>query len=854
MKAKTNLVIVILLFSTLNMLTIETQFFNQFVKDEKHIEMKTITDDQGKTIIISYNLNDLSLTCDGKGQSLEVISVDILTEGFIHKPVSSISIINSPAATIVVGERETPIILNNNPNQIIVNGTIANITDSSYTYGIIVNDSENTRVQNVTIFNITSTSNSASGIHVENSYDFKSINNTINKITSTSTSFSDPRNVYGIHIESSDDPIIEKTIIEHLTTDGIAFGIFAESAPEFLMNNSVIDDINSKLSQGVYLKDSQSPLIRNTTITNLLSSTQSSYGISLENCNESSVILNSITTVDAALHISGILLDNCSFSFVENNTIESLTSTYTDVYGIDFTKSSGSSIQWNNLSDLDAPNAEAIGINAEESTNLVFGYNTITDVTPSVGLYIYSCSEANIIGNTISSVEKWIYIDETSPNATYSSNNVEGQVIRLQNFTRPIDQYIEQNSANKFISWIASDSEAATYSIFRDGNLITEGIWIDGSAIDHPVNESLAIGFHTYQMILTETDGQNITDDVKISIVEMDEPEFVETPDDLRYLVGAPNQVLSWILTDNYPSTYTIYRNDTEIAFDSWSSDELITIPVSGLALGVYNYTLIANDVSGNTVSHSVLVYVFQASDIFIETKMASTMQYDYITTGNIEFYLNWTVYCPIGGFYSIYQDNGTIKQEIDTGAFDPGIPILYPFSERLSVGAYNFSIVANSAGNIIEDYIIIYIIATPSIPAQNYTHITGPRYTIPPYLSRPPGNPWPLYITGGVIILTACIVGYLFITRRLMVPSIVKEERKAIKKARKSKDIQEEGERLGAIGRFYYESGNFKEAIKHHKDAIKIFRKTGNTKSLIQGLESLGNAYLAQGVEEINE
>ncbi|MHA2303861.1 MAG: hypothetical protein ACXACU_00620, partial [Candidatus Hodarchaeales archaeon] len=70
MKAKTNLVIVILLFSTLNMLTIETQFFNQFVKDEKHIEMKTITDDQGKTIIISYNLNDLSLTCDGKGQSL----------------------------------------------------------------------------------------------------------------------------------------------------------------------------------------------------------------------------------------------------------------------------------------------------------------------------------------------------------------------------------------------------------------------------------------------------------------------------------------------------------------------------------------------------------------------------------------------------------------------------------------------------------------------------------------------------------------------------------------------------------------------------------------------------------------
>ncbi|MHA2253343.1 MAG: right-handed parallel beta-helix repeat-containing protein, partial [Candidatus Kariarchaeaceae archaeon] len=624
MKANTNLIIILLLFTTLNVLTINTQFFHHSVQDEKLIEIKLITDDQGKIMVASYDLKDLSLTCDGKGQALNIKSLDFLENEFADKAVNSISFINSQTINFDNGISTVPIEFIDVSNLRITNSTVANITKSTYTYGIMINNSPNIRVENTTIFNITSTSNSASGIHVIDSNGVKIWNNTIEKIVSTSTAFSDPRDVYGIRIESSQNTNIagneikrtDGNIIKNLDTEGLAFGIFGESASDIFLNNSVLDDINSKLSQGIYLKDSPSPYIRNTSITNLLSSTQSSYGISLRNCTDSSVILNDIITLDAALSIRGIYFDNCNQSFAENNTIDSLSSTYTDVHGIGLSMSSETSVQWNIINDLNAPNSEAIGIHSEESPKSVFRSNTITDITPSIGLYLYSCPEADIADNTISNVDNWIYVDDTSPNVTYSSNTVGGQVIRLLNFTRPIDQNIEESSSNKFITWKAFDSEAATYTIYRDGSLLSEGIWIDGSAIDHPINESLLIGPHIFQIILTETDGQNISDEVTINIVEMDEPILIESPDDLRYLVGASNQFLSWNISDNYPFKYTIYRNGTEIAFDSWSSYELIYISVSGLALGVYNYTLVADDVSGNIVNHSVLVYVFQASDI----------------------------------------------------------------------------------------------------------------------------------------------------------------------------------------------------------------------------------------------
>jgi nitrous oxidase accessory protein NosD len=713
-------------------------------------------------------------------------------------------------------------------------------------------------IYNNTIFNITSTLNSASAIHLLNSRNTTIRNNTIEKISSTSTTIGYPQDAFGIRIHNSRESNIINTRIRDLkSSGGSGYGIIVDSSRRSTLNDSSIDDINSKSSYGIHVDGSSTTVIKNNTITDLHSSALTNSGISLEDSPNSQVLLNNITTLTAEQpEVNGISLDHCTGALVGNNTIQSFsTNSLQDfAYGLNLKVSSSVVIEWNDLSNISS-NSEAIGISTENSESLIIRYNSIADLSPSHGLYIINCSDTVLTENVLTDVQNWIYIDETSENVQYSENTVDGDTITLESFTRPADLIIEEGDINSSISWNAMDSQAQSYAIFQDGILKSSGQWISTSSIDHNINYSLSIGQHTYQIVLTESlTGFNITDDVKVTVVEMDPPQVVQSPDDLYLGIGTTDeQTLSWTLTDNYPATYVIYKNGTEDSpVDSWTSSDPINFKfyVPGVdEYTVYNYTLMATDISGNTVNDTVLVYIGKPVEII--TSMPSNMKYIYEETGDI-LNLNWTVLSDENGTYSIIQDFNTIKTVIDSGVFDPGEPILYQINiNDLDVGTYNFSLKVNQA---VEAYIIVTVEAKPEIPgAQEITNRSSPHYSIPPYLTRPP-NPLPALFGAGFFLISVfilCIAGYWYITRRLMVPSAVKDEQNALKKARDTKDMHEEGKRLGAIGRIYFEAGNIKNANSNHKKALEIFRKTGDKKFQIQELESLGNAYLEQGVEE---
>lgn len=806
--------------------------------------------DQEIQVRIHQNPDGSSLTLDGNGHSLLLNSIDFLKDNDIKHPIKSITIINAPASEIIEFEvRNTPITLVNSPDSFIRNNQISSFTNSSYTYGIMLINSPNTEISNNTIYNITSTSNAVSGIHLINSENTTIVNNTIEKMTSTSTDFIDPREVYGIRIVDSIEVQIITAQIKNLDSEGNGYGIFLESSAENEIKHSNIEDISSRSSIGIHAEDSTTTVIRNTSISNIVSSSQVACGISLENSPHSEINQSDIITIDASLgEVSGVHLDHCMGAYIGNNTIESLSS-FGFNYGISLQESASVEVELNNISNILSSNLESIGIFTEECENLVVNNNSIADISPSYGLYIVECNETTLHYNELTNVEDWIFIDETSHNVQYSENKVDGQTLMLQIFIRPANLIIEEGNTSNSISWTASDTQNQSYTIFKDGVLKESGTWTSGSPVTHNINYSLPIGQHSYQIVLTESSGNQIIDNVKVSVIEMDLPQLVNSPSDLYLSIGASDQVLSWTLTDNYPSNYYIYFNGTEVVFDSWSSAVPITYNISVFGIeeyAVYNYTLVAIDSSGNTMIDTVLVFVV---DIEIKAEMPSKIQYEHETTGQV-LNLNWTVYSNESGSYSIYQENETIRTVIDSGVFVPGEPILYQiYIDDLSVGTYKFSIVI---GQNIENYVTVIIYANPDIPgAQEQSNRSRPHQAIPPYLAQPGGNPWPGVIFGGFLILATCVAGYWYVTRHLMVPSAVKEEKKALKKARNVKDIHEEGKRLGAIGHIYFKAGNFKNAIKSHKEALGIFKKTGEKKLQIEELESLGNAYLAQGVEE---
>ncbi|MFW9845437.1 MAG: ABC transporter substrate-binding protein, partial [Candidatus Thorarchaeota archaeon] len=68
---------------------------------------------------------------------------------------------------------------------------------------------------------------------------------------------------------------------------------------------------------------------------------------------------------------------------------------------------------------------------------------------------------------------------------------------------------------------------------------------------------------------------------------------------------------ISWNLTDAYPASYAIYKDDLLYKSGLWNeTTENVTISLDGTPAGIYDFTLYAYDLTGNSGSWSVLVMV----------------------------------------------------------------------------------------------------------------------------------------------------------------------------------------------------------------------------------------------------
>ncbi|MBY9007142.1 MAG: cellulase family glycosylhydrolase [Candidatus Lokiarchaeota archaeon] len=89
-------------------------------------------------------------------------------------------------------------------------------------------------------------------------------------------------------------------------------------------------------------------------------------------------------------------------------------------------------------------------------------------------------------------------------------------------------------------------------------------------------------------------------------------PEL-NSPTDVYYKAGETGNSITWIATDDNPTTYTITQNGTIVTSGSWSSGDSITVSIDGLSVGIYQYTCTVNDGSGNNATDSVYVIVDDA-------------------------------------------------------------------------------------------------------------------------------------------------------------------------------------------------------------------------------------------------
>ena len=85
--------------------------------------------------------------------------------------------------------------------------------------------------------------------------------------------------------------------------------------------------------------------------------------------------------------------------------------------------------------------------------------------------------------------------------------------------------------------------------------------------------------------------------------------------DDITYTEGETGNSITWAPSDDYPASYQILLDGSEIASGAWnSSGEAISVNVDGHTAGEYNYTLIVSDFRGNTAADEVDVRVHPSS------------------------------------------------------------------------------------------------------------------------------------------------------------------------------------------------------------------------------------------------
>jgi len=247
----------------------------------------------------------------------------------------------------------------------------------------------------------------------------------------------------------------------------------------------------------------------------------------------------------------------------------------------------------------------------------------------------------------------------------YYDLTTESSDIRVPVITSPGNQSILSDAENVTITWHLEDEFPYQIKVYVDGKLNLTVSWVN-STYDYTYNVSAAfdefiIGFYEVKLRAYDHNSNFAEDIISLRIYENVTPS-IDGPDPIEFYYTLTGRSLTWNVTDDFVNEYRITDNDTAIASGDIDAEEpVITISLDGLEIGVHNFTLYANDTSGNTATHSVLVTVLADDIAPIIVYTPSDFAYaqgDRVPTRN------WTATDDFKDFYTISLDDDVVIED----------------------------------------------------------------------------------------------------------------------------------------------------------------------------------------------
>ena len=193
----------------------------------------------------------------------------------------------------------------------------------------------------------------------------------------------------------------------------------------------------------------------------------------------------------------------------------------------------------------------------------------------------------------------------------------------------------------------------------------------------------------------------------------------VNSPSNVEYTEGESGNSITWIPSDDYPKSYTVYRNSEVIISGAWnSSTESITISVDELSSWVYNYTLVVTDAGGNTAIDTVLVTVLDITAPSVDSP--ADIQYNEFNTGYV---ITWHPSDLHPCSYVIYMDSNPVS----SGAWNSSSESITVSVDGLGLGTCIYTLVVTDAsGNTVIDTVLVTVLEVTTTTTTTTTPETS--------------------------------------------------------------------------------------------------------------------------------
>jgi PGF-pre-PGF domain-containing protein len=293
-----------------------------------------------------------------------------------------------------------------------------------------------------------------------------------------------------------------------------------------------------------------------------------------------------------------------------------------------------------------------------------------------------------------------IFANDTSGNTTSDHVNITVMDTTPPSITGPSDHIIEQNATKCHIIWEIIDVNPDTYRILRDGIQVEPTAhYQNGDTITVDIITTTR-GKYNYTIIANDALEHTASNQVIITVQETI-PPVISHPDD-QTIERCTTGNITWIITDATPEKYWVLRNGIQIISPTdFDSGDTINISIDNTStVGVWNYTIFANDTSGNMTNRDQ-VNITVEENISITITIASPCDGYYTTSMSIVV----TGYVDGSGSVPTVVVN-EVEAEIDLVGFAGNYTATVP----LNVGTNSITVTAyNTMNEEISDLVKVF-------------------------------------------------------------------------------------------------------------------------------------------------